>query len=54
MIAFLSCLEECSGLLEISSVKPLGETVVDSAQHMPRRCALALLVPQPAQTDRCP
>ena len=46
-------IEHCFGLLKIGGVKPFGEPAIDLGQHLAGFRALALLLPQPAQAQRC-
>ena len=44
-------LEQCLGHLQISGLKALGEPAVDWGEHLVGLGSLALLLPQPAQTN---
>src|SRR5712691_7129235 len=50
----LQLVQQRLGLLEIGSSKALGEPAIDLGQELVDLSVLALLVPQPAQTQRCP
>src|SRR5262249_26607816 len=47
-------LQQCLGLLEIQSVKPLSEPAVDVCAQVSCLSSLALLPPQPTQAQRRP
>src|SRR5262245_1958196 len=46
-------LQECPGLLEVGSVKALGEPAICFGQHLAGFGALALLLPQTTQAHGC-
>src|SRR6266446_406580 len=43
------CIKQCSSLLEVSGVKPLGEPAVDRCEQVVGFGALALLLPEARQ-----
>src|SRR5215813_8564296 len=47
-------LQQCLRLLQVCGIKALGEPVVDGRQELVYLSALALPLPQPAQTQRRP
>ena len=46
------CFQQCFGILEVNSVKALGEPAVNLCQKLVCFCPLALLLPQPTQARR--
>src|SRR5437773_4889748 len=53
-VALRKLLDQRLGLLEVSSIEPLGEPVIDRCQQLIGLSALALLLPQACLAHRSP
>ena len=53
-VALCQRVQQCLRLLQVSGVKPLGESAVDGCQQFVRLGALALLLPQACQAHGSP